>query len=197
MKISLNLVIYNEPKEIIKRCITSVQDLVDEMIFLVHENYLWGWLIAEFKPDLLLVRNLSDSVVEEWRNFLIDYSTGDWILVLDPDEYLDHEAQREISKFKAEWNPSSNIVGMIFRRKNYERTSTGNFAHMVNYPDPQLRFFKRGEVYWTGKVHEAPRLKDPSKILLMAKGHIIHDKLFETMLEWWRKFELYRSKAEP
>jgi len=198
MKISLNLVIFNEPLSIVERCLRSVEDIVDEKIFLVHEQYSHLEDLKKFKPDKLLIRNLSGTVVEEWRNLLIDQSSGDWILVLDPDEYLDHEAQRSILEIKNGLSlmaKDPEYVGVVFPRKNYERTKDGNYAYMVNYPDLQLRFFKRGEVYWTGKVHEMPRLKDPSKKLIRAvRGHIIHNKFHETMNEWWRKFELYRSK---
>ncbi len=194
MKISLNLMIYNEPMDIIRRCLDSVVDLVDEII--VYRDIEWSdnALIEEYDITLIKSVNLADSIVEQYRNLMLDDSNYDWVLILDPDEYLNEEARvyiKELRRYMFDIPPR--VSGCIFNRKNIEYNENRELVYDNNYPDQQIRMLGPGMRY-SGRIHEPPILPHGS-FLMKMRGDIIHDKSHETYKEWYRKLLLYRSKG--
>ncbi|MDP2860289.1 MAG: glycosyltransferase family 2 protein [bacterium] len=106
--------------------------------------------------------------VEKIRNWSLEKTSGDWILLLDPDEKLPATLKEELLRIKKE-----DIVGVLIPRKNF---IFGKWiSHSAWWPDYKLRFFKRGKVTWSGKIHidakpEGKILKLPAK----EKFAIIH-----------------------
>src|SRR3569833_1429094 len=94
----------------------------------------------------------------EQKNAALDLCTGDWTLLLDADEGLTPELQREIHellagepKFDAYWIPRLNLYfGRWIRH--------GGF-----YPDRKLRLFKRGVARLSEGVgpHSTPQYSGP------------------------------------
>lgn len=201
-RVWLNIVIYNEPISIIKRCLDTVHSVIDGMVILAHHTYPTSFLdILENQYSLPTIRftdDLDNSVVEEWRNMMIEETPADWILVLDPDEYLDKQAQAVVNEVRMNigmFSERQNVAGICLARRNFERTEDGGYIELVNYPDYQFRLFKRGRAKWSGRVHEPPTIPE-GDIMVIYLGHIIHDKHYESMEQWHRKADLYRRKAK-
>jgi len=87
--ISLCMIVKNEEK-VIERCLSSVAHLVDEVVIVDTGS------IDNTKE--IITRYTSNIYDFEWindfsaaRNFAASKATGEWILVLDADEYIDEE----------------------------------------------------------------------------------------------------------
>src|SRR6202041_986614 len=104
----------------------------------------------------------------EQKNVALDLCTCDWILLLDADEVLTPELQKEIQdllggdpQFDAYWIPPLNpYFGRWIRH--------GGF-----YPDHKLRLFKRGAARLSEGVgpHATPQFAGPRGKL---KGDMLH-----------------------
>lgn len=103
----------------------------------------------------------------EQKNVALDLCTKDWILLLDADEPLTPELQREIQtllageqKYDAYWIPRLNLIMGRWMRH-------GGF-----YPDRKLRLFKRGVARLSEGVgpHSTPQFSG-------TKGKLKHDML--------------------
>lgn len=136
--ISACLVVYNEEK-VIRQCLDSIKDLVDEII-VVHDGECTDKtleIVREYTDRIFIREHLG--VAELHRVFTFNQATGDWILQMDGDEYLDisdHDCIRTMVKkcppeidgyvFKWEmWNGKRSIYfkGLqkmcLFRKKNF------------------------------------------------------------------------------
>jgi glycosyltransferase involved in cell wall biosynthesis len=83
-------------------------------------------------------------VIEPWKGFAaqknsaLEKTSGDWVLQLDADEYLEAHLAEEISTAMT----NTSIVGFWIPRKNYV---LGRWIrHGGFYPDPKLRLIRRG-----------------------------------------------------
>ncbi|MFZ0395323.1 MAG: glycosyltransferase family 2 protein [Terracidiphilus sp.] len=104
----------------------------------------------------------------EQKNVALDLCTMDWILLLDADEPLTPELQKEIQtllagkpKFTAYWIPRLNLI-------------LGRWMHHGGfYPDRKLRLFKRGAARLSEGVgpHSTPQHQGPKGKL---KGDMLH-----------------------
>jgi glycosyltransferase involved in cell wall biosynthesis len=104
----------------------------------------------------------------EQKNVALDLCTSDWIFLLDADEVLTPELQREIQEvlagepeFDAYWIPRLNLYfGRWIRH--------GGF-----YPDRKLRLFRRGTARLSEGVgpHSTPQFAGPKGKL---KGDLLH-----------------------
>jgi len=202
-RVYATIMIYNEPYEIIKRCLDTLNDVVDGVIFMIHEDY-----VDEELVDILCgynfiskitTENLDKTVVEDWRNFMIDQVEAldvTWVLVIDPDEYLNDIAMEFVKSVKKGYirGLMRDIVGFVFPRYNYERSDDGtDIIYGKNYPDYQCRLFK-SHLRYSGEIHQQVTVPIGSK-LNMARGEIVHDKRYESYDEWKRKVLLFRSKG--
>ena len=195
VEISFNQVIYKEPLEIIKRSLIGIPNICSEMIFLIHEGYpdLDSLNFLLDLPAKTTFKNLDNSVVEAWRNNMLKESSGEWILILDPDEYLDGEAYYTLKQLKRGILSCDNISCLVFSRKNFEVDEYGKIHYMRFYPDYQLRFFRRGKATYSGRVHDPPRIEGSC---VRARGNIIHDKLWSSVEEIRRKVDLFKKSKE-
>ena len=184
--------IYNEPMNIIRRCLDSVVDIVDEIIVYVDHKWSTSTLLGEYDIKFIKSLNLDGSVVEQYRNLMIEESSYKWILILDPDEYLDDEARRAVKAFKSD-KINAIYLGFVFHRKNYEYNLDGEVIYLNNYPDRQMRLLYH-TLRYPGQIHCSPVIPYGYRLLLI-KGHIIHDKRHESHKEQQRKSILYRSKG--
>lgn len=194
MKISFNLLIYNEDMNIIRRCLDSVVDLVDEIVVYVDHKWSTKELVEEYDITYIKSLDLDSSIVEEHRNDMIENSRYDWILILDPDEYLGVSAIRRIKSYRD--NPNridSRVCAFVFSRTNIEYDQWRKVIYANNYPDYQIRLLSR-DLRYPGKIHMPPTIPKGSRIMMLG-GNIFHDKRHETYEEWHRKLLLYRSKG--
>ncbi len=150
-KISAVINTYNEEKNI-SISINSVKDWVDEII--VCDMYSTDKTVELAKKlGAKVVYHKLTHFVEPARNFAISKATKDWILVLDADEEIpDHLAKRLI-----ELTNQSEVDHIWINRKNIV---FGKWMKATMWwPDYHIRFFKKGAVLWSNKIHSKPEVK--------------------------------------
>jgi len=118
------------------------------------------------------------------KNFTFDQAQCDYILSLDADELVPHETAREIRE--------------VIRRERSERDFSCRGAIISwkmapiggQYPDWQLRLFRRGQGRFPEKhVHERLQVDGSVGRLL----HPLHHHPYESLEECWRKLDFYTS----
>jgi len=142
----LSVVIITKNEELnIGRCLTSVQEIADEII-VVDSGSNDG--------TVDIARNLGASVYhQDWlgfdkqKNYAASLATKDYILFLDADEEVSEELKSSIREAMAK----KDRVGWKIHRKTYYM---GKVLHHVWHREWLLRLVKRGEGHFKGDLHE-------------------------------------------
>ncbi len=165
MKISVVLATYNEEKNL-PRCLESVKAFADEIVVVDGSSEDKTRQIASrFKAKVM--KTLNRPMFHTNKQMAIDAATGDWILQLDADEVVDDTLAEEIVKAVKYNGP---LDAYSIKRKNF---FFGRWLHKGGqYPDPVIRFFKRGKAYLPQKsVHEQMSVVGNVGQL---NGHLLH-----------------------
>lgn len=144
---SISLCIIAKDEELfIKGCIESAKSLVDEVIVLDT-----GSTDKTVEVSKSLGAKVFESIWEKdfskARNECIKKATGDFILILDCDEYIVSENLENIKEYLNK-NKSKNIMGANIQVVNIiEGRETASFE--------AIRLFRNGEgFFFSGKIHE-------------------------------------------
>lgn len=165
--ISTVIVTYNDGA-LLEGCLESVAGKCNEIVLVDLGSSDKTLKIAKDCNAKIFTHSKVD-FVEMVRNFAVSKAIGEWILVLDPDERIPQDLWVRLKevveedKYKAVNIPRKNI---FFGKW---------IAHTNWWPDRHVRFFKRGAVSWSNKIHAYPRV-DGSVYELPAKEElaIIH-----------------------
>jgi glycosyltransferase involved in cell wall biosynthesis len=141
-KVSLVMIVKNEEKYI-KRCLDSTKSSVDEMIVIDTGSNDRSKQIAKNCGanvyDFTWINDFSAA-----RNFGLSKASGNWILVLDADEYFEKDYRKTIQ----EHIKKGNVVGRIAQRSKFD--DNGKTLESISYVS---RLFPKGVTY-EGKIHE-------------------------------------------
>lgn len=91
--------------------------------------------------------------VEPARNFAISKASNKWILILDPDEQITVSLGQRLQE-----------IAEKMKEIDYVRLPRKNFIFgkwmraSMWWPDYNIRFFQKGRVVWTDKIHRPPRV---------------------------------------
>lgn len=149
--ISLCMIVKNEEK-VLRRCLDSVADLVDEVIIVDTGSTDSTKEIAaeytEFIYDFEWVDDFSAA-----RNFAFSKATKEYIYSADADEVLDEENRGRFRRLKETLLPEIEIVQMKYGNQL-------QFNTVYNYDEEyRPKLFKRmREFVWEAPIHETVRL---------------------------------------
>ena len=148
--ISTVIVTFNEEKKLVN-CLMSVKDFSDEIVIVDLGSTDHTLDIAKKYQAKIFHHHWVD-YVEKVRNFAISKTSGEWILILDPDEIITDKLKiklKEVTKLK-------DYSAVNIPRKNI---FFGRWiAHTNWWPDRHIRFFKKGKVKWLEKIHSYPEV---------------------------------------
>ena len=164
--ISALVLTYNE-EDYIENCLKSIK-WVDEIVVIDSYSDDRTTEIAEKYTDKIYKRKFDN--FSSQRNYGLDKMQGDWVLVVDADERITPELQKEILD-KIKDNP-----GIAYRvpRKNY---FLGKWIKYCGwYPDYTLRLFQNKYRY-SGRVHENLEINDEIKDLDNPLIHLTYKNL--------------------
>ena len=149
----------NEAKQL-QRCLKSVSDLPAEIIVVdMHSTDDSKQIALDFGARIFSYRPMK--VVEHARNFALSKAKGKWILLLDPDEYLNKTLKKELIKI----TKRNDIDFVKIPRKNI---IFGKWLRHTNmWPDYLIRFFKKNTVKWQRAIHSQP--------ITTGSGHTLLD----------------------
>jgi glycosyltransferase involved in cell wall biosynthesis len=163
-ELSLAMIVKNESR-CLARCLQSVKGIVDEIVIADTGSTDDTTNIGrEFGAKVLNFDWVDDFAAA--RNFAIDQTAGDWILVLDADEWADEELAGEIPAF-VRGKPAVGRLKIVsdFRRNNQILRSQCFIA----------RLFPRG-AHFKGHIHEQLISPLPHAHL---RGELLHDGYLE------------------
>lgn len=190
-KLSVVINTYNEAA-ILPRVIASVKGLADEIVVIDTESIDNSGEVAK-KLGAKVFPHKHSAYVEPVRNFSISKATGDWILVLDPDE----EVTPALSKKIKEIISSDETDYCRISRKNLI------FGHWMQYsrwwPDYNIRLFRKGFVSWNEIIHAVPMTQgrgmdfDAKENLAIIHNH--YDSV-EKYLEHMNRYTTVQAEAK-
>jgi glycosyltransferase involved in cell wall biosynthesis len=144
IKISAVINTLNDEKTI-TRCLTSISWVDDIVVVDLGSADKTLPICQGFKAKIYSHPKVE--YVELVRNFSLDKATGEWILVVDPDEEIPPSLKEELLRIVK----ANQYEAVLIPRKNF---IFGKFiSHTAWWPDYKLRFFKKGQVSWSGEIH--------------------------------------------
>jgi glycosyltransferase involved in cell wall biosynthesis len=182
MKISVIVNTWNEEKNI-ERCLKSVE-WVDEIV-VVDMNSTDKTREMAKKLGAKVFSHQYTGYVEPARGFALSKATGDWILVLDADEEIPFSLAKKLEKIaeKGKFDfvrlPRKNI---IFGRW---------VKHSRWWPDYNIRFFKKGKVSWTDKIHSVPLTTGEGKNLAVKETNAIIHHHYQSVSQYIQRLDRY------
>lgn len=184
-KLSVVINAQNSEKDL-GRCLSSVKNLADEIVVIDQGSVdKTAGIAKEFGAKIY--KHEPVKYVELTRNFAISKATGDWILILDPDEEVGKELAAEIKKIIKE------------NKADYFRIPRKNIifgkwiAHTLWWPDYQTRLFKRGKVSWSEVIHSVPLVVDKGADIAPQENLAIIHHNYNSVEEYLEKLNRYTS----
>ena len=153
LPISICIIAKNEENNI-ENCLTSLRKYDWEIIVVDTGSTDRTKEIANKYADKVLDFVWCDDFSAA-RNFSIEQTSHDIILIIDSDEYL-MEIDAETILRLAKQNPTS--VGLLSRENHYQMNGTDSV-----YVDLVERLFSRKYYHYEGIIHEQVRLREPDR----------------------------------
>ncbi len=149
IKISACTIVKNEEKNI-ERWLAGVRSFADEIIII--DTGSTDNTVALAKAGRAVVKHFP------WRNdfsaaknFAIEQAHGNWIVLLDADEYFDEKSQKKMRKIIGSFHKQKQVIGLITPFLNIDV----NHDNKILSKAWQLRIFRRHPAWrFVGRVHE-------------------------------------------
>lgn len=173
-------------EDYLSSAMASVKNLADEIVVIDQDSKDKTAEIAK-KLGAKVFRHKSVKYVELARNFALAKATGDWILVLDPDEEIPTRFGKKIKEIIK--NPEADYYRIP--RKNII------FGKWMKYtqwwPDYQTRLFKKGHVSWNEVIHSVPMTTGKGSDLPAKEDFAIVHHNYNSIEEYIEKLNRYTS----
>ncbi len=183
-RISAVIACFNEER-FLSSCLDSIKDFSKEIIIFNIGKKSKELEEIALKFNAKIINFSFTPYVEAIRNKMVKEATGEYVLVLDPDERLSEGLKRKLlqvckeEKFDAVNIPRKNIIfGKWIRHTNW-------------WPDKQIRFFKKGKVFWTSKIHSYPKVMGKILELEEREGYSIIHRQYENFSEFLQRQNRY------
>lgn len=148
--ISAVVINFNQAKEL-DNCLESIRNFAQEIVVIDLGSKDSSKEVIKKNGAKFLTHKLV-SYVEMLRNYAISKVSGDWVLVLDPDEKISESLIQKLKVVIKE----DNYTAVNIPRKNI---FFGKWIKHTNWwPDRHIRFFKNGKVKWGNKIHSYPEV---------------------------------------
>jgi (heptosyl)LPS beta-1,4-glucosyltransferase len=168
--------------------IKSVKDISDEIVLIDMTSTSEVEKIAEeFKAKV--EKHEYVEYVEPVRNFGISKASGEWVLILDPDEELPSELREKIGDILV--NSES---------KDYYRISRKNvifgkwIKHARWWPDYNIRLFRKGTVTWNEVIHSVPMTTGEGADLDAKESLAIHHNHYSSIEQYVERLNRYTTQ---
>lgn len=167
MKLSVVISAHNGEKTI-EECLKSVAKVADEIVVLDNSSTDNTYFLVKKYTEKIYKQKNNPLAIDLLKNLGFEKATGEWILCIDQDEYIEKDLGEEILKKIKENKNEAN--GFFIPRKNYIFNRW--IEHAGWYPDYQLRLFRKGKGRYEEKhVHEQIKISGEAGKLA---NHIIH-----------------------
>lgn len=173
--ISVAIVCFNEANKL-QKCLESTQHFAKELVVVDLGSSDNSVEIAG-KYGAKVFHHQLVPFVESARDYAISKTSGDWVLVLDPDEVIPRLLADKLIKTVKQ----NDFAAVNIPRKNI---FFGKWIRHTNWwPDRHIRFFKKGSVRWRDKIHSYPavagKILDLQALPDVAIWHYGYDSIHE------------------
>lgn len=126
--------------------------------------------------------------VEPARNFAISKASNEWILIVDPDEEIPDQLAKRLKEIA---NKMHEIDYVRIPRKNiiFGRWMQASMW----WPDLNVRFFKKGSVEWSDKIHRPPTASGVELDLPVEEGLAIVHHNYQTISQFITRMNRYTT----
>lgn len=183
--ISVVINTFNEEKDL-ERAIASTRPLAEE-ILVCDMGSSDGTATLARKLGAKVITHPREEYVEKVRNFMIAKTSGNWVLVLDPDEELPPSLMKRLKAIVK--NPPADYFRLP--RKN---VIFGKWIKNTQWwPDYQIRFFKKGFVSWDEVVHAVPMTQGKGADLPAKEENAILHRNYTSIGQYLEKLHRYTT----
>lgn len=148
LKISVVINTLNE-EDNIKRAVGSVSWADEIVVCDMYSNDKTLEIAKKLGAKVISHKRLE--YVEPARNFAIEKASGEWILLLDPDEEVGVDLRDRLIQI------SENLGQIDYVRIPRKNLIFGKWMQAsMWWPDYNIRFFKKGKVSWSDRIHRPP-----------------------------------------
>lgn len=170
----------------LKKCLHSLKNFANEIIVVDMESTDDSVKVAK-KYNAKVFSYKPMKYVEPARNFALSKATGEWIILLDPDEFLPKTLKHELKKIISR----KDIDFVKIPRKNI---IFGKWFHNSRtWPDYLIRFFKKGYVTWNKEIHSQPETKGTGITLLDSENLAIRHNHYSSATQFINRALRYSS----
>ncbi|MDP5275503.1 tetratricopeptide repeat-containing glycosyltransferase family 2 protein [Chengkuizengella axinellae] len=163
-EISLCMIVRDE-EEVLERCLSSIADLMDEIIIVDTGSKDKTKEIANKFTDKIYDFEWVDDFSKA-RNFSFSKATKDYIMWLDADDVVPEESRKQILKLKDKLIPHKMECVMMEYEYSYDQEGNPTFSHR------RERIVKRECGFkWVGLVHE---ILDVTGVVFVTNVKIKH-----------------------
>jgi (heptosyl)LPS beta-1,4-glucosyltransferase len=184
-KISVVFNTFNEEKNL-SRALASIKSLADEIVVCDMGSTDGTEKIAE-EAGAKIFQHKRLLYVEPARNFAISKATGDWVLIMDPDEEIPKNLAKKLKQL------TEQNLADYYRvpRKNIIFGKWIKHSHW--WPDYNIRFFKKGKVSWNEIIHSVPMTQGKGMDLPEKEEMAIIHHNYESIEEYLIRLDRYTS----
>ncbi len=185
-RISVVINTHNEAASL-PRAMASVKTFADEIVVVDMESADKTVEVAK-KLGAKVYPHEHLSYVEPARNFGISKATGDWILILDPDEEITAKLAANLEEIVKEGSadycriPRKNLI----------------FGHWMQHarwwPDYNIRFFKKGYVSWNEIIHAVPLTQGKGTDIEAKEELAIVHRHYDSIEQYVERMNRYTSQ---
>jgi glycosyltransferase involved in cell wall biosynthesis len=166
----------------------SVKSIAEEIVVVDMESTDGTEKIAKKYTSHVFALEKDYHFVEPARNFAIEKTTGEWILIIDADEELGAELSQEIAQIVA---GKGSAESYFISRQNIVFGKW--IEHAGWWPDYQLRLFKKGAVVWSDKIHSVPQTHQKPAFLPAKKEFALIHHNYPTVELFLEKLDRYTT----
>ena len=163
--ISAVIITFNEERNI-RRCIESLQGVVDEIVVLdSFSTDATQAICSEY--GVVFHQHSFDGHIQQ-KNRALALTSNDYVLSLDADEALDDRLKLDVTACRNNWTHDGYSMN---RLTNY----CGQWIHHSGwYPDKKLRLFDRRKARWGGQNPHDKIVMDEGATVAHLSGNLLH-----------------------
>lgn len=173
-------------QEVVERCLKSVS-WADEIVVIDDESTDDTVKIAKKYTDKIY-EHKSAGFVEPARNFAISKASYEWILVLDADEEIPATLAGQLKQVAG--NQKDKAIDYVsIPRKNIIFNKW--IQHSGWWPDYNVRFFRKGKVSWSDKIHADAQVEGKELELEPKEELAIIHQNYQTISQYLNRMNKY------
>lgn len=167
-------------------CLESIKGLVDEIVVVDLQSDDQTVDIAKSHGAKVHIHT-PVNYVELVRQESINLASGEWVIVLDPDEKVTPKLRSKL----LEVAQKDELDAINIPRKNIFFSKW--VRHTNFWPDRQIRFFKKANIKWSTRIHSYPQVSGQIHDLPALEDLAIEHRGYATYADFFDRQNRYSS----